>query len=465
MARYDNDGINDVSFKTKLLDLNDDCLEHIFKWLQVYDLCCIYDTCSKLRDIANRYYGTTYHSKYMSIRNPQYWPQNHVIKCFGQHAQKLKIDYSEFTDVLERQVRVLNSRSNGSIVHLKLLNFELCLTSVEQIKNILKNVQKLEFKYSKTMKGGFNQLILRNCPNLKDLSFKRCTGMNFNWLITQYNTIDSLTIIRSDQLFESSVQSFFNKNPNIKKIRYASTDTRPSMMWVASCLLENIKKIKEIQLSVRPEDIFSGGLIELSQHGVLKELNINFEFAWLQGVPVLNVINGVALHHTFEVLGLIHLSSLLDDELCQLVCQALCSLTYLKVLKLMFVKNLHKYIEVLSKSLISLESLFLYGGDFICQDVCTFICNSMKLENIYIVYCIEWDNLKDEIISMSTKRQGRPTGAVPLTLHLYGYNHNDGSRNTFVLTVRNSTIKMVHIPEKSKIRKFRPNNSVDITFA
>lgn len=471
-AKYDDSVDIDIASQMKFLQLNDDCVEHVLKWLRLEDLCGIADTCSRLRDIASRHYGT-YYSKYVSVRSPVDWTQYCVIRCFSQHIQKLEIDYWEVNRAMKQQIDMIDASSIESIVNLKLLNFDLCESSVAKIKNILKYARKIGFKYS-SMEGGFNTLILRNCPNLKQLKFTRCRKMNFMWLKTKYNTLDSLTIIRSDKLYESSIQSYFNKNPNIKQLTYASTDTRPSIKWASKRLLENIDKIEQIKLSGRSDDMLNYDLVRLSQHGVLNECNIDFEFDWFSDGDgtVETFLNSVSTHHTFENLGLVRLERI-DDTLCR----AICNLTHLKVLKLWQMSEIIEYYDVLSKKLVNLETLYIHGCDIRCQDISTIVCNSKKLENMFLINCIhlKWDNLKDEMKFISTERRERPAGAVPLTLHvleqqrmdwLYGLldeRDQQGYEKTFVITVSN-TIKMIRMSAESKEIKSRPKLCIDITF-
>lgn len=129
--------------------------------------------------------------------------------------------------------------------------------------------------------------------------------MNFKWLQTKYSTIDNLTIMKTGQLFESSIESY--KNPNIKQLTYASLDNQPSIKWASQILLENIDKLQDIKLTGKCDDLFNLNTIQLSQLGFLKELNIDFDGNWPYENEAASFIDCISRHHTLESLGLFQL--------------------------------------------------------------------------------------------------------------------------------------------------------------
>lgn len=143
------------------------------------------------------------------------------------------------------------------------------------------------------MPGGFNQLVLRNCPNLKDLTFNSCQYMNLSWSQAKYYALDSVTVIRPNHSHKASIQSYFNKRHNIKQVMYATTNRLTSMGWVSLCLLENVDKIKEIRLT-GSYDLFDCALVELIRSGFLKELNVDFEYFLGPNYPFIVFINSIA---------------------------------------------------------------------------------------------------------------------------------------------------------------------------
>lgn len=67
--------------------------------------------------------------------------------------------------------------------------------------------------------------------------------------------------------------------------------------------------------------------------------------------------------------------------------------------------------------------------------------------------------------SMSTKQQGRPIGAVPLTLHVQNNMCNSIHKPFLVIKPNYSTIKMIQIRKSSIETKFEQLPTIGITFA
>lgn len=109
-----NDTPNPVnnSESIKLIDINFDCLEHIYKFIDGNDLLNVADTCTQLREVATSIFVSKYKPVYLQLNIINEFQQNTTIRwekcsindfkiclkflrCFGHTMDCLKLNYND----------------------------------------------------------------------------------------------------------------------------------------------------------------------------------------------------------------------------------------------------------------------------------------------------------------------------------------------------------------------------------
>lgn len=169
----------------ELMSLNEDCFQHLFKWLKADDLCHLSRTCTRLQQLAGDYYQRKYPSKWVNVSNATadgivLLPNKNYVKCFSRFIQNLSIDFLRHDhDVLaEFLKRNCNARP-------KMLQFKCSYlpdSFGDQIKTILANAETISFRNCLIDSGR----LMDRCDNLRNLFVVE------NLLNDQYEQVEEL---------------------------------------------------------------------------------------------------------------------------------------------------------------------------------------------------------------------------------------------------------------------------------
>lgn len=202
----------DVIEPKQITDVNNDCLEHLLKYLSLADLlnCC--DTSKQLVDAAKLAFASKHGRKTIVLNSFPYsisqtivfhsneiWVYDfqtclRILRCFGSVIAKLHVYYN-FDDDLPR------SKLDRYIQ-------EYCAASLTEIQfhkapaNAMKHLRKLEFPKVETV--GFNDiskklagnlLNVKKCfPNVRNLKLIKCNAALSNCISTKFIKLEHLSI-------------------------------------------------------------------------------------------------------------------------------------------------------------------------------------------------------------------------------------------------------------------------------
>ncbi|XP_001608169.1 uncharacterized protein LOC100124249 [Nasonia vitripennis] len=178
---------HDEVYVYSLLDLSDDVLLHIFKYLSSFDLMSLHLCCTRLHnlcydrtlwrtvDLRAQHLPLEELNEYMKFIQP-------VTKTVAIRGNKRK---SEFPELDQSFLNTLNSKC-GNLQELILEDYSILRGNI-QIKNFPRSLQKLSFKGCQIIKDGLNGEnnnksylwgIDRHMPNLTCLILTNCNWLN-----------------------------------------------------------------------------------------------------------------------------------------------------------------------------------------------------------------------------------------------------------------------------------------------
>lgn len=380
--------------KFEILMLCDDCLEHIFKWLPANDLCSIYETCSRFKDITEKYYRT-FRSKTQIVQiPPKDVIQEKIIEYFGEYTRKLEIVY-ENTEEMNTQIVNVIKRCNEKIYYLDLTYEGEMSVPFKTIENVLINLKMIIL--SNGILGG--ELI--RCKNVEYLCFRLC-AMHFNdfWMHHNFPKLRALSIDHCTAPETHTFKEFLKKNPNIEHFTYRpGRFEAESRVWIPKMIINDLQLIREINFGCRAAYI-TKDLKLLSKCETLKNIQISVVHDVTTVEILRSFIDSLVDHKSLE--GFVY-SGYLPLE----ICLSMSKLTNLKVLGIYFQRSVvsENCFEILSKALIHLERLYIDTCNSETKHLLWFVLNSKKLKKMYLRNNIFADKFTQSLEEAILKRK------------------------------------------------------------
>lgn len=214
----------------QFLDVNDDCIEKICKFLPLDDLCSVGQTCKRLQSIAGGYFQ-------------RYYPNNYVrIQSFRRRSVFYMYPDEKYVEDLKpfiRNVCIQEYKGSACVKYLKanfcenLREISLCGINCElnelhgiEIKNQLQQLDSL--KIVNCSVGDIYGIFLKHCQKLKHLGIDEPIQFNgqVNWTQHTYPTLNSVTYFDEANTRRANFAEFLQKNPQIKSIACKGTDVQ-----------------------------------------------------------------------------------------------------------------------------------------------------------------------------------------------------------------------------------------------
>lgn len=168
---------------TTILDVCDDCLNEIFKFLTINDLLCVRASNSRFKTPTERAFVWKQSDNPIDVSNHDTNLEHslNILKQFGQFVSKLCVNYKmEGFDVL---MKAIVEHCGHSVKELELHHEEeewylgLHRTSVRRIKRQLRHIgtkfpklRTLAFKYDDSVDCPYADDIIQAIPNIRDFS-------------------------------------------------------------------------------------------------------------------------------------------------------------------------------------------------------------------------------------------------------------------------------------------------------
>lgn len=232
------------SSKTLFLDMNDDCIEAIFSWLSLDELCIMSTTCQRIQCIASAHFHHEYSSKCIRMVNgSEIDVKNHTRKsfvrfddivgnykkCFSSHIRCITIQETHSHPRLPviEYFKFLKSNccENLKILELKRIDHTADDDCGQYIRKQLSNLKAIRFIDCDI--DDIHNEFLQYCSNLRHLwvSSTNQSNYGFAWTQKRYPKLESLLycVVRDDHY--ADLGRFFSLNRQIKTIETSNERT------------------------------------------------------------------------------------------------------------------------------------------------------------------------------------------------------------------------------------------------
>lgn len=181
--------------------LNEECINNIFDWLSIEDLCKVKVTCKRLFLLANEHYRITYgqvnawYGKGVGSLDER----NKYHKSFASSAQRVNFYY-------DLELSTMSSIVNQNVKYISLYSYDSDLIDTN-LQNKFKNVKEI------SVGGPVNDNLLQHFPNLEVIDIK----FTYQWsVLGNYPKLKQVRHQNFKKRDEQELEQFFKRNPNIK---------------------------------------------------------------------------------------------------------------------------------------------------------------------------------------------------------------------------------------------------------
>lgn len=210
------------------IDLNDDCLNEVFKNLDLSDLCSVADSCSRLKSATQAYFAyselRTLHFPYSGMRysrkplmvNQLIYESSRVLRNFGASVisfiETEDLPYDRLvTESLRKYQRniieLLIQYCGENLIELKLCHFNMTNEIAIIMRPLLGHLQKFELHWVSHLR-----MLSAWCPELRELHL-RDTVVNQKGWNQRFQKLTKMAYFGCDM---DGIKEFVRRNPQLK---------------------------------------------------------------------------------------------------------------------------------------------------------------------------------------------------------------------------------------------------------
>ncbi|XP_031635389.1 uncharacterized protein LOC116348506 [Contarinia nasturtii] len=287
--------INGSKRKLSILDLNDYCLEEIFEWLSLEHLKSVFKTCTRLQQLAGRYFQRTYSNSCIRFENgyPYIRTNGGLIECdhFNAFYQNILICSDNiYIDPIDNElIQKIYDYGYGMRMQMSKRKIKPKITITE----VKINWDKVLHLYNIGIIRGYDEhtdrevwrdlhdSVLRHCVNLKKFVMvsRFIPKVSSKWLHQKYPTLEylQLKLNFTNDIEMNKLMNFLQSNPNIRAL---SIDLCRSNDFFDAALKSSVQ-LDELTIdNYNPHEVPVSLLNQLYDRGFYKRLNVLQESHW-----------------------------------------------------------------------------------------------------------------------------------------------------------------------------------------
>ncbi|XP_037024854.1 uncharacterized protein LOC119066456 [Bradysia coprophila] len=322
-----------MSTQHKMLDLNDDCIYHIYEFLPIIDWCALRETCTRFRTISDycfsRRSGTF---ELRDISDTSYSPHSlaasdvkHVLRNFGKFMEALTINKNHFEGNVDCNVLVLFvDRYCESLIDLKLVDINLTMSTIAQCNRLFSTLERLVIDQWDDEKS-FSSCLAK-CTSLTELEFIRLVIPGDCLAYRHIESLQSFKVSRCDEMSYDAMKCFLTINGQLTQVKLFDLYFRKGhgSRNILTDIAKSLPKLEALSLHFNIE--FMPDPLPVVEMASLTKLEANLTYVADSNVNA--ILQGLTLHNKIEHLHLAQFTC--TDESIEL----LCSMKRLKILKL-----------------------------------------------------------------------------------------------------------------------------------
>lgn len=207
----------------KILDLNDDCLQEVFKNLSLLDLCAIADVCTRFRECAQDYSTRSpFKCLHLSVKfdrkhgfRSSFLNYSRIMRNFGASIVSFRSWYSQIDFIT-----LLTQNNCPNLIELELDSYIDIDDFAFRMRSVLERLQKLKLICCAFSKSFWKALPLW-ALEMKDLEISHTSiknAVHFEGLHQPFRKLEKISFVGVNELRNKYVGGILKHNSQLKEI-------------------------------------------------------------------------------------------------------------------------------------------------------------------------------------------------------------------------------------------------------
>lgn len=248
----------------EFLDLNDDCLEHIFDFCDVETVISMSKVCKHLNALVTQIQFPKQTSFKCTIRSNECEEKMcEILNCIGKYLVELKICQTSeiflFYGFLGRSI-------GDRIRKLSIVTPHISEISLQEIKPILWRLEELELRIANTDTNDDDLDLRSMCPNLRRLHIQWDTSFIRN--AGKWQCLEELSLGDNEYIVEDTFCTFMQNNRQLRKLKIGAFNCDVQLKEIA----RHLTNLERLILFQNYSDLSANSILELQRLTHLKHL-------------------------------------------------------------------------------------------------------------------------------------------------------------------------------------------------
>ena len=278
--------VDDDEQTSKIFKLNEDCLLHLFKFLDLVSLVNMADVCKLFNRLLHQYSFPRFRTYSVLCHRKNTLAQTRrELLCIGRHISDLsfRADYDHKKEGNTRNHCVDNGRSSkflkviaqsvGHNIRRAYFNFGFCdVNRIATITPLLQNLESLQIgDWTEQPANDIDFPAL--CPNL--IEFKVDILMPMRVYCKPWPSLRNLSVVRNYKLQPETLVYIFLQNPQLTCLEFGVYDGNYGTLFtVITNQLSGLEKLM-IVINQRGRNNFAGDFNDLGELHLLREFTLS----------------------------------------------------------------------------------------------------------------------------------------------------------------------------------------------
>lgn len=227
---------------TELLDLNDDCLEHVFNFCDIDTIVNLSKVCKRLNALIARVQFPKQTTFTCTIRSYECEERVcEILNYIGKYLTELKICQ---TSEIFLFYRFLGHSIGDRIRKLSIVSPHISEMSLQAIEPVLLNLDELELRIANTDISDDDLDLQSRCPNLRRLHIQWDTSFIQNsghWL-----NLERLSLGDNEYIVDDTFCDFMENNPQLRQLKIGAFNCNVRLHDIANYLV-NLERLVAFQ--------------------------------------------------------------------------------------------------------------------------------------------------------------------------------------------------------------------------
>lgn len=282
---------------TELLDLNDDCLEHVFDWCDIETIMNLSKVCKRFNALVTQALFPKQTTFTCTIRSYECEERVcEILNCIGKYLVELKLCQ---TSEIFLFYQFLGQSLGERMRKLSIVSTHISEMSLQAIEPVLRRLEELELRIANTEISDDDLDLVSRCPNLRRLHIQWDTSFIQN--SGHWHSLERLSLGDNEFIDGETFCEFMQNNAQLRQLKISAFSCNICLNDIALYLVN----LERLVLFENYSNLSAKTIIDLAPMHSLRRLilrnveHLNFE-AIITNAAMLNQLIELQIQAKFD---------------------------------------------------------------------------------------------------------------------------------------------------------------------